>query len=65
MVVKMWCSNTDELFINFFFNVYFSGSVYMNGDVGKVPQGAVYTATPEQHAPSPTTDFRYFIKLIH
>ncbi|KAF6201477.1 hypothetical protein GE061_003868 [Apolygus lucorum] len=32
-------------------------SVYMNGDVAKVPPGAVFTATPEPHAPSPTTDF--------
>ncbi|XP_014262241.1 la-related protein 4 isoform X3 [Cimex lectularius] len=32
-------------------------SVYMNGDVGKVPPGAVFAATPDQHAPSPTTDF--------
>ncbi|BES98276.1 Hypothetical protein NTJ_11091 [Nesidiocoris tenuis] len=33
------------------------GSVYMNGDVAKVPSGAVYSATPEPHASSPTTDF--------
>lgn len=36
----------------------FTGSVYMNGDVAKVPSGAVFTATPEPHAPSPTTDFK-------
>ncbi|KAL1117218.1 hypothetical protein AAG570_004545 [Ranatra chinensis] len=29
----------------------------MNGDVAKLPSGAVYAATPESHAPSPTADF--------
>lgn len=26
---------------------FFSGYVYMNGDIGKLPPGAVYPATPE------------------
>ncbi|XP_014294677.1 la-related protein Larp4B isoform X3 [Halyomorpha halys] len=33
------------------------GSVYMNGDVGKVPSGAVFTASPEPHPPTPTPEF--------
>lgn len=33
------------------------GNVYMNGDVGKVPSGAVFTASPEPHPPTPTPEF--------
>lgn len=41
------------------FYYVFTGYVYMNGDVGKLPSGAVYPATPEPlAAPATTTDYR-------
>lgn len=38
--------------------IVYSGYVYMNGDIGKLPSGAVYSTTPEQGAPvGPATDY--------
>ncbi|GLV42787.1 La-related protein 4B [Carabus blaptoides fortunei] len=38
--------------------VNLDGYVYMNGDIGKLPSGAVYATTPESGAPvGPTTDY--------
>lgn len=40
------------------FCCYYLGYVYMNGDIGKLPSGAVYATTPESGAPvGPTTDY--------
>jgi hypothetical protein len=41
--------------------IVFSGYVYMNGDIGKLPSGAVYPATPDPlaTAASSSNDYRY------
>lgn len=36
---------------NYFLNGIFVGYVYMNGDIGKLPSGAVYSTTPDAGAP--------------
>jgi hypothetical protein len=43
--------------------VFVTGYVYMNGDIGKLPSGAVYPATPDPlaTAASTSTDYRYYI----
>jgi hypothetical protein len=40
--------------------VFITGYVYMNGDIGKLPSGAVYPATPDPlaTAASTSTDYR-------
>jgi len=41
------------------FGSYYSGYVYMNGDIGKIPSGAVYTVSPEPQA-SPSSGLNDF-----
>lgn len=45
---------------------FVSGYVYMNGDVGKLPSGAVYPTTPDAlAAPAiPSTDYRLVLVFL-
>lgn len=38
--------------------VPFAGYVYMNGDIGKIPSGAVYTVSPEPQTSAGVNDYR-------